>query len=74
MQNETNAKSFITYFLQEKEEIMKRMSSAHTQIDRERERQKAILRERQEKKKVRQDENEKTATAMVREATVMEEL
>lgn len=59
---------------QEKEEIMKRMSSAHTQIDKERERQKAMLRDRQEKKKVTQGENAKTASAIVREATAIEEM
>ena len=58
---------------QEKEEIMKHMSGANNVIDKERERQHTILREKKERQKIKHDQNEKTAFAIVREATLIEE-
>jgi len=53
---------------------MKHMSGAHTQIDKERERQKALLRQRQEQKKAKQDQEGKFADALIREASVLEDM
>ncbi|CAM6031322.1 unnamed protein product, partial [Sphagnum compactum] len=52
---------------------MRQMSGVNSQIDKERERQKAMLRDRQEKKKVKHVEHELLASEMVREASLLGE-